>query len=742
MYMKIGQHGGAGGQYAGITDAWNALISEGIPPSFGSADHAGTVYELAQLSRASGVNANLFWRSTIADVPAYGLEPRVAALHHWQNVRSRIPPELLDYKDLIWIIPINEVDHWNWADWLGYFSIEISHLMMNDGFKHLAFGWAAGTPEYSHWEEPGILEYLRMCAEYPNDLGIALHEYSYSTSDIKVGYPYMLGRFFMPFDVCDVNGIARPTTFITEWGWEYRDVPALHQGLQDIRWASSLYYPYPQIKAAMGWYLGDGYGNIDDQFVTYIGPMADMAIGFLPDNVELPIDPTPEVPEETLEEFLWRISVEEQILRGIPLNADAALQRWFYDRDMNVVIREVTPAYQGEPFTIQAGEDLAGIVPREVAVWQPGEETWSFGEPAVPPPTDPLQGFKIGPVFRLPYVLTSPYGVPRDYDGDGIFDDLHEGDDYDITIAIADSKEPALCGVNGRVLFAGNSGGAYGFFVIVETVFDRWIIHLWYCHMDSVYVDIGQDVVIGTHLGELGGTGGPWPEHVHLNMQVPGLGSQDPRFPIPDTLSPHPYVDMQPPVATPGIDMSKYLLPEGNFGDIVILQNNWGEGDERQQLQRGFETSYVTKNSQYEKRHIGPNYIDLVLDTSPGGGNYYTVRGNWIPRYMKVGETFRRTEMVEVRRKSDCSLVDSFSWSTDIKFLERLSTMTFDGGVTVRNVARLAWYINDVMEEEYWFGAGLGLVQWLKANGNKSWPREIILVGNQSNNEMEIIPCL
>lgn len=733
--MKVGHHGGSGGQYGGITDAWNALTNLGIPATFGSADHAGTVYELAQIARASGVPHNMFWRSTVTDVPSYVLDPHIAALHHWQAVRARIPPELLDYKDLIWMVPINEPDHWNHADWLGWFSCELSVLMVRDGFKHLAFGWASGTPEYAHWETPGVLEYLQMCAEYPDQLGIALHEYSYSIEDIKRYYPYLLGRFFMPFEVCDVHEIARPTTFITEWGWEYRDVPALQRGLQDIHWAASLYYPYPQIKGAMGWYLGDGYGNIDDQFVRYIGPMADMANGFLPDSVELPIDPTPEVPEETLEEFLWRISVEEQILRGVPLNADAALQGWFYERDYNVVIREVTPTYRGEPYTIQAGEDLIGITPREVAVWQPGEDIWSFQKPGGIVAEDPLLGFRIGPLFKKQFVLTSPYGVPRDYG-------LHEGSDYDITGAVADSKESVLCGISGRVLFAGSSGGAYGRFVIVEIQYAGYNIKLWYCHMDQLYVERGQWVHIGTELGELGDTGGPWAEHVHLTMQVPGLGSSNPLYPVSDTVDPHPYVDTQPPPGPSTFDMSEYLLPVDNFGDIVILQNNWGEGDERQQLQRGFETSYVTKNQQYEQRHIGELYIDLKIDTSPGDGNYYTVRGHWIPRHMKVGETFKRTETVEVHRKSDCVLTNTFSWTTDIKFVERIPNMTFDSGVVVQNVARLAWYLNGAIEEEYWYGSRLGLVQWLKSSGNKSWPREIIPVGSQENNVMEVISCL
>lgn len=743
MFMKIGHHGGAGGRYDGITAAWRLLTDLGIPATFGSADHAGTVYELAQMADASGVQHNMFWRATATDVPPYHLDPHVAALHHWQNLRSRIPPELLAYKHLIWIVSINEPGRVH-ADWLGWFSTELSILMLNDGFKHLAFGWSSGTPEYAHWEEPGMIQYLELCAEHPNELGIALHEYSYSRDDITRFYPYLLGRFFMPFDVCDDLGIARPTTMITEWGWEYRDVPALQRGLHDIHWAASLYYSYPQIKGAMGWYLGDGYGNIDDQFVQYIAPMATMAQAFEPEEVELPIDPTSPVPEETLEQYLWRISIEEQKAHGLSLNADAALQAYFYQRDYNIVIDEMGGQYEGEQYTIQAGEDLSDIMPRMVDVWQPGEEIWTITEPSiiVPEPGDPLQGFKIGPIFRLPYTLTSPYGIPRDYDGDDIFDDRHEGADYDILIAVSDSKEPVLSGVAGRVRYAGNSGGAYGWFVIIETVYNGHTIHLWYAHMDQLYVQTGQDVVVGTYLGELGDTGGDWAEHVHLNMQVPGLGSQDPAFPVPDTIDPAPYVDMQPPAASQGFDMGKYFLPEGQFGDIVILRNNWGEGDERTQLQRMLAHSFIVKNSQYEQRYLDNDFIDLQVDTSPGGGNYYTVDGHWLPRYMKVGDTFRRTEVVEVRRKGDCGLVSSFSWTTDIKFVERITTVSFDGGVQVADVARLAWYVDGAIEEEYWYGKGLGLVQWLKSNGNKSWPREIIPVGSQENNVMEVIPCL
>ncbi|MEM9776327.1 MAG: hypothetical protein AAF902_17255, partial [Chloroflexota bacterium] len=58
-----------------------------------------------------------------------------------------------------------------------------------------------------------------------------------------------------------------------EWGWEYRDVPDVNLAMEHIDWASRLYAPYPEVKGAAIWYLGPGYGDIDNQAQKLIMPV-------------------------------------------------------------------------------------------------------------------------------------------------------------------------------------------------------------------------------------------------------------------------------------------------------------------------------------------------------------------------------------------------------------------------------------------------------------------------------------
>ncbi len=123
-----------------------------------------------------------------------------------------------------------------------------------------------------------MLEFLRLAAEHPDRLAVALHEYSYVEEDVGNAYPFLIGRFQFLFQICDAHGIPRPTVLVTEWGWEYQDVPPVQQALEDIRWASWLYAAYPEVRGAAIWYLGAGYGGIADQAQLLIEPVRDYSL--------------------------------------------------------------------------------------------------------------------------------------------------------------------------------------------------------------------------------------------------------------------------------------------------------------------------------------------------------------------------------------------------------------------------------------------------------------------------------
>jgi hypothetical protein len=280
---KIGFHVGHGGNITGIGDWMADLDSAGVPFFLKSADVAGPLYEGQLLAQSSGVPHTLVFRLTTAgqndgydyDVPNYNLPPSVAAAIHWQRHIDKFPPEL--DPNLVWIETINEVDK-NRSEWLAEFATATAQLALADGYKWAAFGWSSGEPEVSHWQSPAMLDFLMLASRHPNQLAIALHEYSYSKDDIGNGYPYLLGRFQALFQACDDNGILRPTILITEWGWESTGVPDPGAAMADIEWAAWLYSAYPQIRGAAIWYLGAAYGGIANQAQRLIAPVREYSL--------------------------------------------------------------------------------------------------------------------------------------------------------------------------------------------------------------------------------------------------------------------------------------------------------------------------------------------------------------------------------------------------------------------------------------------------------------------------------
>ena len=277
-FAKIGFHTGAGGgNTEGLDDWMTELDADGVPFFLKSVDDPQYLIRAQELMQSSGISHTLVYRQTGADydVPDYNLPPEDAALQHWERHKAVFPDEL--DPELVWLETVNEVDKER-AEWLGQFALETARLALADGYRWAAFGWASGEPEPEHWETPSMLEFLRLAAEHPDRLAIALHEYSYDRNDVGNIYPFLIGRFQFLFEICDAYRIPRPTVLITEWGWEYEDVPLVDQAIEDVRWASWLYAAYPEVQGAAIWYLGHGYGGIADQAQLLIEPVRDYSL--------------------------------------------------------------------------------------------------------------------------------------------------------------------------------------------------------------------------------------------------------------------------------------------------------------------------------------------------------------------------------------------------------------------------------------------------------------------------------
>ncbi len=270
-FVKIGFHTTIL-EERGVLDSWMQQLDQaGVPIFLKTVDNAEPIFKAQELMKESGVPHTLVFRSS-GSVPFYELPAAQAAQLHWEEHRKKFPPEL--DPSVVWIETLNEPDRTR-AEWLGQFAQETARLAMADGFRWAAFGWASGEPEPEHWQTPGMLAFLRLAGENPDRLAVALHEYSYLEDDLAHEYPYKVGRFQELFRIADAQGFPRPTVLITEWGWQYNDIPPVGQVMDELKWAAELYAQYPQVKGVGIWNLGTGccYGDISEQVQEIIDPV-------------------------------------------------------------------------------------------------------------------------------------------------------------------------------------------------------------------------------------------------------------------------------------------------------------------------------------------------------------------------------------------------------------------------------------------------------------------------------------
>jgi hypothetical protein len=299
-YAKIGFHVGIGGNTEGLEQWMRELDGAGVPFFLKSVDNAQPLYVAQELMRESGVPHTLVYRKVtggvFVNVPDYTLPPDEAARRNWQLHTEAFPPEL--DPSLVWMETMNEVDK-NRSEWLAQFALVMGQLAVENGRKWAAFGWSSGEPEPTDWESPAMLQFLRFAGDHPDQIAIAVHEYSYKLDDIRDGYPYKIGRFLELFRIADKYGIPRPTILITEWGWTYEFVPEPTQAIADIAWAAGLYAPYPQVKGAAIWYLGygDTFGDVANMTQRLITPVR---IYTLTNYFAIPQPPTQAPPDPEL----------------------------------------------------------------------------------------------------------------------------------------------------------------------------------------------------------------------------------------------------------------------------------------------------------------------------------------------------------------------------------------------------------------------------------------------------------
>lgn len=153
--------------------------------------------------------------------------------------------------------------------------------------------------------------------------------------------------------------------------------------------------------------------------------------------------------------------------------------------------------------------------------------------------SDPLEGLSFGILIDQPYIYTSPFNAPRDYDGDGVFNDLHEGIDADV-FGAGDSLANVLCVYDG-VVNRSIEAGLYGQYIRILHEYNGAQFYTRYTHLDTRFVKVGEFVLKGTPIGEIGNSGNVSGEHVHFNVEGIGFGNST-DYVVAGAVDPKPYL--------------------------------------------------------------------------------------------------------------------------------------------------------------------------------------------------------
>ncbi|MFG3347961.1 M23 family metallopeptidase [Streptomyces sp. NPDC048018] len=125
---------------------------------------------------------------------------------------------------------------------------------------------------------------------------------------------------------------------------------------------------------------------------------------------------------------------------------------------------------------------------------------------------------KLAAGFSLPtssYTITSTYGEAGSMWSSG----YHTGLDF-----AAPTGTPVKA-VHGATVKSAGWSGAYGYRIVLELEDGT---EIWYCHLSSMTVGVGQSVGTGETIGRVGATGNVTGPHLHLEVHTPSGDGIDP----------------------------------------------------------------------------------------------------------------------------------------------------------------------------------------------------------------------
>ncbi|MEM7343298.1 MAG: M23 family metallopeptidase [Chloroflexota bacterium] len=632
-------------------------------------------------------------------------EMKKVAAFWWPLLRENYAPVNAKFKN-VYFQPINEVDTLNSM----LFQAALVPLAEADGFK-LALGGLSGN-------SPSVPEWLSVWLPFFREMSgrghiYARHAYSgvdpvgengttYLTDSDGVPTDDNSRRPFVEAEIFLKEGIDLPIA-ITELGWlaGWNKLPPAWW--EDFERYNLLMLQYSNIVGSCLWNAGkwlNAPNQLSGEALKILGAKWSAGTPVWFDSSKPVAEPPapstdPDKPKaedfETKEEFFMAL-VEWH--RVINYNGLAALERAITGDSFVPFSGEIETEWDGVQFVIQGAQSIQGEYQDHKRVYEVEKDKWdriksttfpfkANGEPVEDKPLtaeELLSDFTMGQPVNAPWVITSRFNAIRKYGIEGVLD-LHEGGDLDVTNTAGNSRASVLATNPGTIIDVRDHGrNGYGKHVILETFHRGVRILLTLAHLDAIYVGKGQRVVVGDHLGEIGGTGNSTAEHLHITMQVIGYGL---RGYVRDwVVDPIPYLPR--PIAGGGslpapkkYDLLTYFLgAPGRQYMVKHYKGPFAGSQERFRIihQPELKRFWILKNNQWELYFYDDRWIYQFMDTSPGRDQFYHVfypgsseKVKRCPRYMHIGQTWQddRPHMVQYRHKRDCRPVLPLPDGTD-----------------------------------------------------------------------------
>ncbi len=312
----IGFHYSVTGEKKGTREFMDGLNRQGIPFLVKGSDDTGLIIqglEYSEKYKNTGVENWLIYRlSTVGqkkdnqplidyDVPDYTVSPKEAAQKHWKITIQKWPKDLKKehIQPKVWMEPINEpraklspndvqFNNMDPVDWLGEFMFEFAQIANDKDYKVCGPSFNSGEPGVlpnlsdvvAQYSQPGMLKYLRYCAENPTKAALSIHEYSWDGwekgESWRDWYPQKFGRVEAAIAAADNHSIPRTfPIFVTEWGFSGARVPKWPEAIEYLdaynKWAAK----WPQVKGVATWALqvykgGSGESRPDLDLQTWL----------------------------------------------------------------------------------------------------------------------------------------------------------------------------------------------------------------------------------------------------------------------------------------------------------------------------------------------------------------------------------------------------------------------------------------------------------------------------------------